>query len=133
LGPGTRPALRLMRRAMLPMLKPLHDNVVVRPREEEEKTAGGIVLPDAAKEKPGRGKVLEVGPGRLLKDGKRAPMAVKKGQQVLFSKYGGTEVKIGEKRFLIISEEDMYAVEEGETEAKKKPAANRRKAGGRRR
>lgn len=108
------------------MLKPLHDYVVVEPVEAEEKTTGGIVLPDTAKEKPARGRVLAVGPGRLLKDGRRAPLAVRKGQRVIFSKYGGTEVRIEDKRFLIISEEDLYAVEERE---KEEPRAKKRGRG----
>jgi len=102
------------------MLKPLHDNVIVEPLEAEEKTSGGILLPDTAKEKPARGKVIAVGPGRLLKDGKRAPMAVKRGERVIFSKYGGTQVKIGQKEYLVIHEDDVYAVEEEERPAKKK-------------
>ena len=75
-------------------INPLDDRVVVRPNEAEETTAGGIVLPDAAKEKQQRGTVLAVGPGRLLESGERSPISVKIGDQVLFGKYGGTEIEI---------------------------------------
>jgi chaperonin GroES len=91
-------------------LRPLGDRVVVRPTEQEEVTASGIVLPDTAKEKPQRGEVIAVGPGRLNEDGSRQPMDVKDGEQVLFAKYAGTEVKVGEDEFLIISEKDILAV-----------------------
>jgi chaperonin GroES len=91
-------------------LRPLGDRVVVRPTEQEEVTASGIVLPDTAKEKPQRGEVIAVGPGRLNEDGSRQPMDVKDGEQVLFAKYAGTEVKVGDDEFLIISEKDILAV-----------------------
>ncbi len=91
-------------------LRPLGDRVVVRPTEQEEVTASGIVLPDTAKEKPQRGEIIAVGPGRLNDDGSRLPMDVKDGEQVLFAKYAGTEVKVGEDEFLIISEKDILAV-----------------------
>ncbi|MEX2425617.1 MAG: co-chaperone GroES [Thermomicrobiaceae bacterium] len=91
-------------------LRPLGDRVVVRPTEQEEVTASGIVLPDTAKEKPQRGEVIAVGPGRLNDDGSRQPMDVKDGEQVLFAKYAGTEVKVAEDEFLIISEKDILAV-----------------------
>jgi chaperonin GroES len=91
-------------------LRPLGDRVVVRPTEQEEVTASGIVLPDTAKEKPQRGDVIAVGPGRIADDGSRLPMDVKDGEQVLFAKYAGTEVKVGEDEFLIISEKDILAV-----------------------
>ncbi len=91
-------------------LRPLGDRVVVRPTEQEEVTASGIVLPDTAKEKPQRGDVIAVGPGRLADDGSRLPMDVKDGEQVLFAKYAGTEVKVGEEEYLIISEKDILAV-----------------------
>jgi chaperonin GroES len=91
-------------------LRPLGDRVVVRPTEQEEVTASGIVLPDTAKEKPQRGEVIAVGPGRIADDGSRLPMDVKDGEQVLFAKYAGTEVKVGEDEFLIISEKDILAI-----------------------
>jgi chaperonin GroES len=90
-------------------LKPLDDRVVVEPLTAEEKTAGGIVLPDAAKEKPQRGKVLAVGPGRLLDSGERCPVAVKVGDEVLFAKYGGTEIEIDKKEVKILRESDILA------------------------
>lgn len=91
-------------------LRPLGDRVVVRPTEQEEVTASGIVLPDTAKEKPQRGQVIAVGPGRLGDDGNRLPMDVKDGEEVLFAKYAGTEVKVGEDEYLIISEKDILAI-----------------------
>jgi chaperonin GroES len=91
-------------------LRPLGDRVVVRPMEQEEVTASGLVLPDTAKEKPQRGEVIAVGPGRLNDDGDRLPMDVSTGDEVLFAKYAGTEVKVGEDEYLIISEKDVLAV-----------------------
>ena len=90
-------------------LKPLDDRVVVEPLTAEEKTAGGIVLPDAAKEKPQRGKVLAVGPGRLLDSGERAQIAVAVGDEVLFAKYGGTEIEIDGREVKILRESDILA------------------------
>lgn len=90
-------------------LKPLDDRVVVQPLSAEEKTAGGIVLPDAAKEKPQRGKVIAVGPGRLLDSGDRAPIAVAIGDEVLFAKYGGTEIEIDKQEVKILRESDILA------------------------
>jgi len=84
--------------------------VIVQRHEAEEKTAGGIVLPDAAKEKPRRGKVISVGNGRLLEDGSRSKMQLKKGDEVLFSSYAGTEVKIDGKEYLIMDESDVMAI-----------------------
>src|SRR5881392_3522329 len=89
-------------------LKPLGDRVIVEVLEEEETTVSGIVLPDTAKEKPQRGNVLEVGPGRY-EDGKLVPLDVKKGDEVIFSKYGGTEVKVGGEEYLILRESDILA------------------------
>jgi len=91
-------------------IRPLADKVIVQRVEAEGKTAGGIVLPDSAKEKPQRGKVVAVGDGRQLEDGGRAEMAVKEGQQVLFTSYAGTEVKIDGKEYLIMDESDIMAV-----------------------
>ena len=90
-------------------LKPLDDRVVVQPVEAEEKTAGGIVLPDAAKEKPQRGTVKAVGPGRLLETGERCPLSVAVGDQVLFSKYGGTDIEVDGKEVKILRESDILA------------------------
>jgi chaperonin GroES len=90
-------------------LKPLADRVVVRKLEAEEKTAGGIVLPDTAKEKPQQGEVLAVGPGKLDEKGTRHPMEVKTGDKVLFAKYSGTEVKIEGVEYFILFEKDILA------------------------
>jgi len=90
-------------------VKPLEDRVLVKPLESEEKTAGGIVLPDTAKEKPMRGKVTATGPGKVLDNGKRAKMSVKKGDEVLYGKYSGTEVKVKGEEFLILRESDILA------------------------
>ena len=90
-------------------LNPLDDRVVVEPLTAEEKTAGGIVLPDTAKEKPQRGKVIAVGPGRLLDSGERSPIAVAIGDEVLFAKYGGTEIEIDKKEIKILRESDILA------------------------
>ncbi|MDN5363437.1 MAG: chaperonin GroES [Eubacteriales bacterium] len=92
------------------MIKPLADRVVVKPLEVEEKTASGIVLPDTAKEKPQQGEVVAVGPGRLLDNGQRAPMEVKVGDKVIYSKYAGTEVKVEGKEYLILNERDILAI-----------------------
>ena len=89
-------------------LKPLGDRVIVEVLDEEETTFSGIVLPDTAKEKPQRGKVLAVGPGKY-EDGKLVPLDVKKGDEVIFSKYGGTEVKVGGEEYLILRESDILA------------------------
>jgi chaperonin GroES len=90
-------------------IRPLDDRVVIEPLEAEEKTQGGIVLPDSAKEKPTKGKVISVGDGKLLDSGKRAPMLVKKGDQVLYGKYAGTEITVGGKDYLILKENDILA------------------------
>lgn len=92
------------------MIRPLYDRVVIKVLEEEEKTAGGIVLPDTAKEKPQKGEVLAVGPGAVREDGTRVPPEVKKGDEVLFAKYAGTEVKIDGEELLILRESDILAV-----------------------
>ncbi|QDT14876.1 co-chaperone GroES [Alienimonas californiensis] len=90
-------------------LNPLDDRVVIEPLEAEETTAGGIVLPDAAKEKSQRGKVLAVGPGRLLDSGERSPVGVEVGDEVLFGKYGGTEIEVDGKDVKILREADILA------------------------
>ena len=91
-------------------IRPLHDRLIVKRLEEEEKTKGGIIIPDSAKEKPAEGKVIAVGTGRLKKDGTKLPMEVKKGDRILFAKYGGTEVKIDGEEHLIMKEEDVLGV-----------------------
>ena len=91
-------------------LKPLADRVVVKKVEAEEKTAGGIVRPDTAKEKPQQAEVLAVGPGKLDEKGTRHPMELKVGDKVLFAKYSGTEVKIDGTEYIILSERDILAV-----------------------
>jgi chaperonin GroES len=94
---------------MVVKLQPLGDRLVVKPLEGEEKTRGGIILPDTAKEKPQEGKVLAVGPGRLTEDGKRVAMEVKVGDVVLYVKYGGTEVKIDGEDLMVLRESDILA------------------------
>jgi len=95
-------------------IRPLHDRLIVKRLEEEEKTKGGIIIPDTAKEKPIEGKVIAVGTGRIGKDGKKIPMDVKKGDRILFAKYGGTEVKIDGEEHLMMREEDVLAIMEKE-------------------
>ncbi|MHC4712622.1 MAG: co-chaperone GroES [Planctomycetota bacterium] len=90
-------------------IKPLDDRVLIQPIEAEEKTAGGIVLPDTAKEKPMRGKVVATGPGALLETGKRAEMAVKKGDEVIYGKYSGTEIKVKGKDYVIVRASELLA------------------------
>jgi chaperonin GroES len=91
-------------------IRPLGDKVLVKRLEAEERTAGGIVLPDSAKEKPKRGTVLSVGDGRLLDTGERQALQVKKGDQVLFSSYAGTEVKVEGDEMIIMDESDILAI-----------------------
>ena len=90
-------------------LQPLGDRVVVQPSEEEEVSKGGIILPDTAKEKPQRGVIIAVGPGKLDEEGKRIPMEVKKGDKVIYSKYAGSEIKQDVKEVLILRESDILA------------------------
>jgi chaperonin GroES len=91
-------------------VRPLHDRLIVQRLEEEEKTKGGIVIPDTAKEKPIEGKVIAVGTGRIKKDGTEIPLEVKKGNRVLYAKYAGTEVKIEGEEYLIMKEDDILAI-----------------------
>jgi len=91
-------------------LNPLDDRVVVEPCEAEEKTAGGIVLPDNAKEKPTRGTVLAVGPGKLLDSGNRGPLSVRVGDEVFYGKYAGTEVEVSGKKYTVLRESDVLAI-----------------------
>ncbi|MFH0963403.1 MAG: co-chaperone GroES [Planctomycetota bacterium] len=90
-------------------VRPLDDRVLVKPLEAEEKTAGGIVLPDTAKEKPQRGKVIATGPGKVLESGKRVEMSVSKGDEILYGKYGGTEIKIDDEDYVILRESEVLA------------------------
>ena len=94
-------------------LKPLGGRVIVEPIEQEEMTAGGIILPDTAKEKPQEGKILAAGPGDRDEDGERIPMEVQVGDKVLYAKYSGTEVKMDGKKLLILRESDILAVIDG--------------------
>ena len=91
-------------------IRPLHDRVLIKRVEEEQKTKGGIIIPDTAKEKPAEGKVIAVGTGRVLEDGKIRPLDVKKGDRVLFGKYSGTEVKVEGEELIIMREEDILCV-----------------------
>jgi chaperonin GroES len=93
-------------------LKPLADRLVVEPIEQEEVTAGGIILPETAKEKPQQGNVIAAGPGRIDEDGERIPMEVNVGDKVLYAKYSGTEIKLDGKKVLILRESDILAIVE---------------------
>ena len=93
-------------------LKPLDDRVVVKQSEAEEKTSGGIFLPDTAKEKPQIGKIVAVGPGKILDSGKRGAMSVKKGDEVVYGKYMGSEIEIDSKKYVILRESDLLGVVE---------------------
>lgn len=91
-------------------VRPLHDRLLVRRMPEEEKTSGGIIIPDSAKEKPQRGEVVATGKGRVTEDGKTLPLEVKVGDKVLFGKYSGTELKLNGTEFLMMREEDILGV-----------------------
>lgn len=91
-------------------VRPLHDRILVRRMQEDEKTAGGIIIPDSAKEKPQRGEIVATGKGRITEDGKTLPLEVKAGDKVLFSKYAGTELKLDGAEFLMMREEDILGV-----------------------
>lgn len=91
-------------------IKPLNDRVLIKRLEAETKTKGGIVLPDTAKEKPKEGEVVEVGPGKLLENGKRQALQLKKGDKVIFESYAGTEVKIEDKEYLLMKEDDILGI-----------------------
>lgn len=93
-------------------IKPLHDRVIVKRVEEEEKTKGGIIIPDTAKEKPVEGEVTAAGDGKITEDGKKLPLEVKKGDRVLFGKYAGTEINIDGEEHLIMKEDDIIAIVE---------------------
>jgi chaperonin GroES len=94
-------------------LRPLHDRVIIKRLEAETKSAGGIVIPDSATEKPVKGEVVAVGSGKILEDGKVRPVGVKAGEKVLFGKYSGTEVKVDGEELLVMREEDLMAVIDG--------------------
>ncbi len=91
-------------------IKPLDDRIVVEPADAEERTAGGILLPDQAREKPTRGKVLAVGPGKLLETGNRGPLSVRVGDEVYYGKYSGTEVDVNGKKYTVLRESDVLAI-----------------------
>ncbi len=91
-------------------VRPLHDRLIIQTMEEEERTKGGIIIPDTAKEKPVEGKVIAVGAGRIKKDGTKMPLEIKKGDRVLYAKYGGTEIKIDGEEYLMMKENDILAV-----------------------
>ncbi len=91
-------------------VKPLQDRLVIKRIEEEEKTKGGIIIPDAAKEKPQEGRVVAVGDGKVLESGQKSPLTVKVGDKILFGKYSGTEIKIDGEEHLILREDDVLAV-----------------------
>ena len=93
-------------------LKPLGDHIVVKPLEETEIKKGGIIIPDTAKEKPSKGEVIAVGAGKTLDDGKKAPMELKAGDKVIYSKYGGNEIKIDDVEYLIMTQDDVLAIVE---------------------
>ena len=103
--------------------RPLHDRVVVRRIEQEEKTTGGIIIPDTAKEKPQEGEVIAVGPGARGEDGKIHPLDVKAGDRILFGKWSGTEVKVDGEELLIMKESDIMGVLEGGAAKKSSKAA----------
>jgi len=103
-------------------LRPLHDRVLIRRVEEDEKTAGGIIIPDTAKEKPMQGEVLAVGDGARTEDGRIQPLDVKPGDRILFGKWSGTEVKIDGEELLIMKESDIMGVLEGAAQTGKKAA-----------
>ena len=93
-------------------LRPLDDRVVIKQSEAQEKTSGGIFLPDTAKEKPQLGKVVEVGPGKLLDDGKRCQMSVKKNDEVIYGKYTGNEIEIDGQKYVVLRESDLLGIVE---------------------
>ena len=93
-------------------LRPLHDRVIVKRLDQETKTASGLIIPDAAAEKPDQGKVIAVGNGKILEDGKVRPMSVKVGERVLFGKYGGQQVKVDGEELLVLREDDIMGVVE---------------------
>ena len=105
---------------MTEKLEPLGDRVIVKPLEMEEVSKGGIILPDTAKEKPQDGEIIAVGPGKIKDDGTRIPMEVKVGDKVMFAKYAGTEIKLGEEKLMIMSQSDIMAIKERRSKQKAK-------------
>ena len=103
--------------------RPLHDRVLIRPIEVDQKTAGGIIIPDTAKEKPMQGEIIAVGPGARGEDGAIHPLDVKRGDRVLFGKWSGTEIKIDGEDLMILKESDILGVLEGVADAKSRKAA----------
>ncbi|HRK20673.1 MAG TPA: co-chaperone GroES [Fimbriimonadaceae bacterium] len=99
-------------------LQPLHDRLILEAAAKEERTAGGIILPDSAQEKPAKGTVLAVGPGKTLDNGKKSPVDIKVGDVVLYGKYSGTEVTVSGEDYIILRADDVLAVVEGEKSAK---------------
>jgi chaperonin GroES len=91
-------------------IRPLHDRILVKRLEEEEERRGGIIIPDTAKEKPQRGKVIAVGNGKILESGQRVPVDIKVGDQVLFGKWGGNDIKLGDEEYLILEEKDVLGI-----------------------
>jgi chaperonin GroES len=102
-------------------IKPLNDRVLVIREDEEQKSSGGIIIPDTAKEKPQRGKIVAVGPGKMGDDGKRIPMEVKKGNRVLFGKYGGTEIKLDGVEHVFLNEDDISSITQIDIQAYQLP------------
>ena len=100
-------------------LRPLHDRIIVQRLEEGEQHIGGIIIPDTAKEKPQQGKVIAAGNGKTKDDGKRVPLDVKAGDRILFGKYAGQEIKLGDEEYLIVKEDEVLAVIGGKTQKKK--------------
>src|SRR5512139_654674 len=112
--PSIRPlTARTMERSSNMNIRPLHDRIIVERLEEETRTAGGLIIPDTAKEKPQQGKVIAVGKGKKTEDGKVLPLDVKVGDKILFGKYAGTEIKIEGKELLMMREDDVLGVVEG--------------------
>ena len=103
--------------------RPLHDRVLVRRVAQEEKTSGGIIIPDTAQEKPMEGEIIAVGPGTYGDDGEIRPLSVKAGDRVLFGKWSGTEIKVGNEDLLVMKESDVFGVIEGVVAKKQKKAA----------
>jgi len=95
---------------MRSMLTPIGDKVIVKAKAEEDKTSGGIILPDTAKEKPQEGTVIAAGPGKVLENGERKPLSVKEGDTVIYSKYGGTEITVEGDEYIILDEDSIYAI-----------------------
>lgn len=103
----------MVKNTQMPSIKPLHDFVLVKPLESEDRTASGIILPDSAKEKPQVGEVMAIGPGKYDEDGeKRMPIDLKVGQKVLYKKWGGNEVKVGQEDWMLIEQHDVMAIVE---------------------